>query len=362
METRALSFTGNHFEIGYQHGEQLASTIHGSVLPFVMNNIKGRGLSQKDTERTACHYEELIRNLFPEILEETRGLAEGAKMDYNAALLILLFWEIHDTIEINSHECSSFVAAGDATADGEWIAAQNSDWPMYMKERGIGQVFRIDVKGRYAFIGRGLAGNLGRNSVIGFNEKGLAFAGSGIHQTRDAGFGFPPLLITRIGLEKCGTVGEFLALLRTVDKWSHAGENVDIVDANGDMARISFSTNRIMITQTKNHFMVSTNHYHNDEMKHFGPASRSAYPSSYARYERIVDLLRDNYGVIDRATAIKIMSDHLHGNKPPEGDKSVCRHGRDRQTVTSMISLPKRKEFWICPGNPCNTEYSCFRL
>ncbi len=360
MRIRALSFRGDYYEIGYQHGKQLAHTIHRVVLPFVANNMKEGRISQKDRQKTACQYEQLISNHFPEILEETRGLADGAKIDYQMAILMLLFWDIREAVEIGIPDCSSFVAAGDATGNGSWVAAQNSDWPSYMK--GIGQVFKVSVKNKYRFIGRGLAGNLGRNSVIGFNERGLAFAGSGIHQTRDGGFGFPPLLITRIGLERCSTVGEFIALLRSIDTWSHAGENVDVVDANGDMARISFSTKRTMITETKNHFIVSTNHYHNYEMRHFGPPSKDAYPSSYARYERIADLLHENYGKIDRATTIRVMSDHFYGNSPPEGDKSVCRHGEDRQTMTSLISLPKEREFWICPGNPCSEKYRCFKL
>jgi isopenicillin-N N-acyltransferase-like protein len=357
-----FSFTGTHYDIGYQHGKNLAGIIRDSVIPFVKNDMKVRGITDNEGTRVAEKYETLIGSLFPEVLEETKGLAEGAGIDYQTALLILLFWEVRDTAENEFHECSSFVAAGDSTADRNSIAAQNSDWPMYMKGRKIGQVFKIDVKKRYKFIGRGLAGNLGRNSVIGFNEKGLSFVGSGIHQTHGAGFGFPPLIMTRIGLEKCSTVDEFVNLVGSIGSWSHAGENVDVVDRYGAMARISFTTRRTMIVQTKDHFIVSTNHYHNHEMRYFGPASKEVYPSSYSRYHRIIELLTENYGSINKEIAIKIMSDHQYGDMPPKGDNSICRHGSDRETMTSLISVPKEKEFWICPGNPCLGEYVCFKL
>jgi isopenicillin-N N-acyltransferase-like protein len=355
-------FNGTHYEIGFQHGEKLADIIRDSIVPFVRNDMKEKRISENQCVKISEKYERYIGDLFPEVLEETKGLADGAGIPYHTALLILLFWEVRDTVENESHECSSFVAAGDSTVSGNPIAAQNSDWLQYMKGRGIGQVFKISAKKRYKFIGRGLAGNLGRNSVIGFNEKGLSFVGSGIHQTQGGGFGFPPLIMTRIGLEKCSTVDEFIKLVRSIDSWSHAGENVDVVDKNGAMARISFSTRRIMITQTKNHFLASTNHYHNHEMRHFGPANKEVYPSSYWRYHRMVELLRENYGDINKDTTIKIMSDHQCGNMPPEGENSICRHGTDRETMTSLISVPKEKEFWICQGNPCVGEYTCFNL
>jgi isopenicillin-N N-acyltransferase-like protein len=362
MKLEMLSFSGTHYDVGFQHGEKLSDIIRTSVIPFVREDMKDRGISDSEGERISRKYEELIGKLFPEVIEETRGLAEGVGIEYQTALLLLLFWEVRDTVSHVSHECTSFVAAGDATANGEPIAAQNSDWPMFMKGRNIGQVFHVNVKNGNKFIGRGLAGNLGRTSVIGFNEKGLSFVGSGIHQVQGAGFGFPPLIATRIGLERCSTVDEFIDLVRSIPEWSHAGENVDVVDSKGNMARISFSTRRIMTVQTKDHFVASSNHFHNREMRHFGPPTREDYPSSFARYDQMIELLKEHYGKIDKKIVMEIMSDHKYGDEPPDADRSICRHGEDRETMTSLISVPKDKEFWIYPGTPCKGDYTCFKL
>jgi isopenicillin-N N-acyltransferase-like protein len=357
-----FKFSGTHYEIGYQHGVQLSNIIKTTIVPFVANDMANRGITNSHSIKIVEKYETLIANHFPEVLQETRGIADGAQIEYQTALLILLFWEVRDTISSTSHDCTSFVAAGDATANGQPIAAQNSDWPMYMKDKNIGQVFQVSSKGNYKFIGRGLAGNLGRPSVIGFNEKGLSFVGSGIHQLHGAEFGFPPLIATRIGLERCSSVREFIELLEKIPHWSHAGENVDVVDFEGNMARISFSSRRLMIVLTRDYFLASTNHYHNNEMRHFGPPNEEAYPSSYTRYDRIIELLTKNYGLINGNRAMQIMSDHKFGNTLPDGDKSICRHGEDRETMTSMISVPKRKEFWIASGSPCVKKYNLFKL
>lgn len=72
-------------------------------------------------------YEELMEKQYPEIIEETRGISNGSGVEYKKALLVLLFWETKDTTEYAFPECSSFVATGEATVDGNPVATQNSD-------------------------------------------------------------------------------------------------------------------------------------------------------------------------------------------------------------------------------------------
>jgi isopenicillin-N N-acyltransferase-like protein len=357
-----LKFEGSPHDLGFQHGKQLSRVINHTIVPFVDKDMKEKGISSQQIQKIVTKYQEIIQDSFPEVVMETRGLAEGAGIHFEKAMLILLLWEVRDTVSHSFPECSSFVACGDATVDGSPIATQNTDWPKHMQEKNIGYTFHFKPKGKYSFIGRGLAGNLGRSSVIGFNEKGLCFVGSGVRQMQGAGFGFPPLISTRLGLENCATVDEFLDLLRGIPRWSHAGENVDVVDMEGNVARVSYTTKRIMTVQTKDHFMVSTNHFPNMEIRHYGPRDKNAYPSSYARYERIVELLEMNCGEVDVEKAKRIMSDHKYGNEPPEGAKSVCRHGIDVTTLTNIVMLPKKREFWMSEGNPCKGKYSRFNL
>lgn len=375
MAQKMKRFKGSHNEIGIQHGSQLKEVISDSVIPFVKKEISSLNTSDQDLRKITKEYEALLSKEFPEVLSEAKGLAEGAEIDYETALLVLFFWEVRDTVSHQSgacvdstpdatvdSDCSSFVAAGDATHGGIPIATQNSDWPLSMHGRGLPQVFHISPEDRYSFIGRGLAGNLGRNSVVGFNDQGLAFVGSGIVQFQGAGFGFPPLIVTRIGLETCSNVEEFLQLVRRIPVYSHAGENVDVVDIDGNMARVSFTTKRVMTIQTKDHFVVSTNHYHNLEMRNFGPRSVEDYMSTFKRYERLVELGWERYGSIDRNGVQTIMSDHKYGDQPPQGNNSICRHGETHHTLSNMISLPTLKEFWISDGNPCKGKYSKYRL
>lgn len=360
--TRLVDLEGTHYEIGVQHGKQLKEAITDRVIPFVEGDMEEIGVSQSSYLEIIPKYEGLLIDHYPQILDETKGIAEGAGVSYEKALLVLLFWEIRDTVTHSFPECSSFVAAGRATADGHPIATQNTDWPRHMREKNIDFTFKVKPDKGYSFLGRGLAGNLGRPSVIGFNEKGLGFVGSGVRQLVGGGFGFPPLVATRLGIESCATVEEFIDLVKSIQGWSHAGENVDVVDASGDMARVSFSTRRTMILEASNHFIASTNHYHHEEMRRYGPLSKEDYPSSWERYYRLVSLLHENHGEINKDSAMRIMSDHAFGEKPPNGAKSLCRHGENVQTMTNVVFAPTKGDYWISHGNPCRGQYTHYRL
>jgi hypothetical protein len=132
MKKELTFMKGSHHDIGFQHGEKLKVTINDSVIPFVLDDMKNNGISLDEAIKISRKYEALIGKRFPEVFEETKGLAEGADIDYEKAMLLLFFWEVRDTVEHATHECSSFVAAGDATINGYTIAAQNSDWPLTM--------------------------------------------------------------------------------------------------------------------------------------------------------------------------------------------------------------------------------------
>jgi predicted choloylglycine hydrolase len=363
MSIAYVELKGNHYDIGFQHGQQLSGLIKDTVLPLVESDSEVKKISRNILKKIVDKYRGIIGAQFPEIIEETRGIADGAEIDFEKALLTLIFWEVRDAaLPSATLECSSFVATGDATEDGESVGSQNVDWPLPHPHPTTAVLFQVQPRSSYRFIGVGQAGNLGRPSVIGFNDKGLGFVGSGIRQLHKPGFGIPPLMITRIGLEKCGTVDEFLRLVGKIPCWAHSGENVDVFDNDGYVARVGFTTKRTIITYTHNHFLASTNHYHDLEMRHFGPKDERAYPSSFARYNRLVELLTAEYGKLNVASAMEIMGDHNNGNVPPDGEKSLCRHGEGIQTRNNMVLRPSEGKIWISDGSPCKGEYSVFSI
>lgn len=368
-----VTVEGSHFEMGVQHGRALKQVIR--------NNVKGfcsKVLELADNENSSkdlrASYETIYRNHFGYVLDEIHGIANGSDLEYEDTLFFLMVWEfldncvpenrrrsfLHSVKAIETVDsCSCIVAAGAATVNGKSLATQNSDWPSLPMLSPIPFAIKASPRGRFKFVGRALAGFLGAPKVIGFNEKGLTFVSSGVHQNAGGEFGVPPLFMVREALEHFSTVKEVLSFVQTIPKWSHSGENVDVVDASGSMARISVSSNRVAVATTQGDFLTSTNHYPK-EIQHLGP-SPDDYPSSYHRYARLTEIIKENYGKISPGLIMTLMSDHSFGKDGDAATNSICRHG-GVTSINNVICSPISNELWISEGSPCKGAYSKFTL
>ncbi len=76
---------------------------------------------------------------------------------------------------------------------------------------------------------------------------------------------------------------------------------------------------------------------------------------SLNRYERICDLMYNDYGRLTPETAIGVLSDHE--NHP----YAICRHDDSSPspsvTLASFIMIPAEGAIYIAAGNPCEYEY-----
>src|SRR5690606_36371081 len=73
---------GTHREMGRQHGEQAASKIkaHLEVIQ------KGSKLNREQLRRRAARYQPMFDKYCPHLLEEMRGIAEGAGVTFEEAM------------------------------------------------------------------------------------------------------------------------------------------------------------------------------------------------------------------------------------------------------------------------------------
>ena len=62
----------------------------------------------------------------PEIVDEMKGMAAGAKVDFRDILFLNITYEI--SVPAVMGGCTSFAAAGQATVNGQVIAGQNFDF------------------------------------------------------------------------------------------------------------------------------------------------------------------------------------------------------------------------------------------
>jgi isopenicillin-N N-acyltransferase-like protein len=65
-------------QIGYQHGTQAFQQIHGSISFYTNLFLETTKLSWPQVQSTALEFEPVLRQHWPDYLEEMRGIAEGA--------------------------------------------------------------------------------------------------------------------------------------------------------------------------------------------------------------------------------------------------------------------------------------------
>ncbi len=370
MPIRLVKIRGTPYEMGQQLGKQAADLIRHPVLTYF--DLFSQQITPQEKGAFIKKYEDIIERHAPDFVSEIRGIAKGANLDYDTALFLQVAWDFlvgYLPVEVRtkvgadmnidsiSTSCTAFVAAGKATADRKAIAAQNSDASSMLYDGCI--AVAAEPRDGYKFLG--LSDAAGSACVIGFNEKGLGLMGSGIRQYKEANFGFPVMLAYRIILEKCSNVDDTIDTMKEFPRWGHMGGNLDVVDARGYVARIACSSQLLTAMSSQNNFVASTNHYHDLEMRHFGPLPED-YASSYERYDRIVELLTYNHGKISVEIAMAVLSDHKFGIVEPETTKSICRHSKATGTYACTIARPTERKLWISKGFPCEREFSTFTI
>ena len=105
--------------------------------------------------------------------------------------------------------------------------------------------------------------------------------------------------------------------------------------------------------------LAHTNHLVSPRLASVRDLGRLAFPDTYVRLARVRRLLEERHGVLDRAAAREILSDHA--NRPD----SICRHvdeigdpeGRQVHSVLSLVMDLEQRTLEVTDGPPCSGEY-----
>src|SRR5439155_26367501 len=107
-----LDAAGTPIEMGRQHGEQCRDQLL-AFLDYIQSLLR---LSRSQLHARALGFLPLFEQHCPHILEEIRGLAEGASVPFADALTVQLRAELG---QIPEGGCTTFVIRGRGTAGGQ---------------------------------------------------------------------------------------------------------------------------------------------------------------------------------------------------------------------------------------------------
>ena len=335
-----IEVEGTPYEMGYQHGAQARELVSRYLL--WIDQLTGK--PRDELCRNAMTFLPYIEALSPPMVEEMRGLADGADISFEEAALCQARAE---AAEVSEGGCTAFALSGEATADGAPLAGQNQDLgPEYADVALLLRVKPSD--GRPSALMFTFAGQLG---FSGMNEHGVANFTNALYgfQWRP---GLPHYPMKRIMLEQ-RNVRDCVEALSLHPSCS--ARNTVMCDGEGSIADVEIRPEGVSeFTDDSEDWRVHANHYVTEE---FAEYEDNTLPDSSGRLDRMRRLIREHWGDITIDTMKGLLGDH-QGN--PGG---ICRHGAaGLHSISGYIADPAARLLHVRRGHGCLGTWHAYEV
>ncbi|MEK7278301.1 MAG: C45 family peptidase [Chloroflexota bacterium] len=351
---KRLSVSGSHFDCGQQIGAACGDIMRHWDAETKAHLADGR--RWEDYRRVAEPYLAATERAFPWVVEEIRGAAKGAGLDFHdlfTASIEEIFYSPPQTI-LNapkgldaisgSHpepvgRCSDFAVCAPAT-EGHVLLAHNNDLRPAAQDQLISIEWRLPDHPRLFTVG------IGPYLSIGLNDAKLALTGNEL-SPNDEKIGIPRLLLARAILS-ARTFDEAVSIALHTDRASSYNNLISTGD--GQIASVEASATDHELLGPEDGWHVHTNHYTHPRMKKY-ERDAGKLPKSVSRYERARDLMQ----TCPRPVTLPILKEHLadHNSAPA----SICRHDEKVKTVFSALIDLTEGTIEAAVGNPCEAEF-----
>ena len=332
---------GNHRQLGRQHGEQAAGRIRAH-LDYMCASQK---LSRERLRSKARQFEPLFEKYCPHLLEEMRGLAEGAGILPDEALAVNVRGELSHA---GGDGCTTYVIGKRGTANGELLAGQNSD--MSTANIRLGYVLHLRPQGKPEVLLWTFGGMIGYH---GMNSAGVAHFANALGGGPEARFAMPHYPVKRLMLE-CAAVEQIVGLLDRIPLASNG--NYVLCDGAGRILDIEATTAGPRILRDGGAgFLAHTNHFLTPEFATKENFDKS-WKDSFPRLDRMNALVRARFGALTVSDLKTFLSDH---SGHPTG---ICRHDGDSRTVAGIIAEPAARRMHVAAGNPCQARFATYSM
>jgi len=357
---------GSSFDLGREHGHQCRELIRQLAREDLPREMAARGMvDSRDIMRKGLDYRPFIEASAPHLLEEIRGIADGAGIEFEEALALQCRSELVNRTKTEPEagseveaktepeatsdpECTSFAISKERSATGEVIVGQNLDLAPTFDPFGV--ILYLYPKRGPAIITWTLAGTVGQ---VGLNSAGLARCGNFL---LSAGWrvGLPTTILWRLIMERESVEG-VERVVAASDSCRAKSNNFIVGDSAGTIADFEATVDAYRRLGPEDGVILHTNHYlHPDLLSSERQTTR--LPDTQARLARLRNLFAEHPGKIGSAQLQTFLRDH--SGRP----QCICKHEGYSKTVVSVISHPKAGCIEVCSGNPCEGEYQMFRL
>lgn len=337
-----LHFRGPAFEIGKQHGRALSLEIRADVIPFVKWIASRRHLELDAVAPwLITRYEGLFRERMPAVLEEVRGIAEGARLSYANAFVAAL----RDLMDADG--CTA-VACCDENDPKRPLIGQTRD------SAGSPNRFRV-MRFQY---------DSGRSMVLlnypgwvantGLTSDGVSFAAFSLLADSPEKPTAPGSFFKRLVLDARSTED----VIKGISGLTFPNGGYLIGDRSGHAVCIEMVAGEVSIRDISGKSFVHTNGIFDSQLRMF-ERSREMDASSELRQASMQRIFSERGGRVSVESLKEAFRDHA------EFPLSICRHQSsfdNWMTNAAFVADLAALEIHIAIGNPCVSAFECYQV
>ena len=215
-----FSFEGSHYEMGVRRGRIFRN--NKVTFPLHLDTFQ-----REHGEKS----EKILRDIFPEVCEEIRGVSEETGVSYRELASCLLcmgccMYNLEENIPVEIRGCTAFACS----KDGSVIYGRNNDLPPCLRDGCKSEVYAPTGRKRFQLTTSSFI-----NGEEGLNEHGLAVAMTFV-MTRPEKIrpGLNACFLVRYLLEKADRAEDAVRMLMGLPVSSNC--NILIADKSGEMA------------------------------------------------------------------------------------------------------------------------------
>ena len=346
-DSKVLYLKGSPYQQGKQLGQGAAEEIRENMRRAIeFRDRVAAGRDQADYHTLTRVNERWVSMVYPELLDELSGIAEGANVDYGELLSMNLNTHISH-IYSATMTCTQVLATGSATADGKTYIGKTRDLAK-------GPLLAVLLQREYddgTFINE--VHTAGRMTIPdGVNQHGVAVTCSGQWSPRvtvdlrraDSAW---MTLNLQVALRQAKTTGEAIEILREQPR----ATGMQVLVSDGETtAALEVTDDELHVFEPEDGLLTRTNHYFAPELAYLKPTVEENH-GTYDRYSRASEIMRARRGSIGMPDLLRVLSDHA---EPPK--ESICRHGDgnpEARTIAATFVCPEDRLVWTTLGPPC---------
>jgi isopenicillin-N N-acyltransferase-like protein len=354
-----LELSGSPYDIGHAHGSAMKDAIEGFIASITAVHQANNTYLNVDKEGLTAF---CLRNLgflqkfSPELVEEMRGIADGAGVSFEEIVYLNSFLELEDLrapglggriLPDGLWGCTTFNVTTGAGENGRAYIGQTYDMEKYYEKYLC--LLRITPDNGPAMLVITFCGMVG---VCGMNERGIGAVINKVTAT-DArpGVIYPFVMRKALAAERVGdSLGAMIFSPRASGiNYQLAGQGVAFC------AETSAAYYQLLPIDGS---IAHTNHFVGCDMRRFETPNWLSHGGSMVRKQVADAYLAAHRGGLNMETLKTLTRDHT--NHP----RCICAHGFPGEsentafhTVFGVVMDPEAGVMELCPGNPCENEY-----